>query len=108
MATSVNPPGPPVTDFALDAHSVIVMAHPDDEVLWASSALARCTCTTVIASTSAPLSFASAIAVATISSPMSPSFIGTRIRRNDVPTGSAARGSTPSRNPRRSRQRVPA
>ena len=41
MATSVNPPGPPVTDFALDAHSVIVMAHPDDEVLWASSALAR-------------------------------------------------------------------
>jgi hypothetical protein len=34
----------------------------------------------VIACTSAGSSIASAIAVATISSPMSPSFIGTRIR----------------------------
>ena len=41
MATSADPPGPAVTDFALDARSVIVMAHPDDEVLWASSALGR-------------------------------------------------------------------
>ena len=35
----------------------------------------------------APFSFASATAVATISSPMSPSFIGTRMFWNDAPTG---------------------
>jgi indolepyruvate ferredoxin oxidoreductase beta subunit len=62
--------------------------------------------TTVIASTVAPLSFARATAVATISSPMSPSFIGTRMRLNDAPTGSAFRGSTSSNTPFRSCHRV--
>ena len=47
----------------------------------------RGTRTTVIASMAAPRSFASAIAVATISSPMSPSFIGTRMRSNAAPAG---------------------
>ena len=49
-----------------------------------SSANFRGTRTTVIASIAEPRSFASAIAVATISSPMSPSFIGTRMRSNSV------------------------
>jgi hypothetical protein len=41
VAASVDPPEPPVTVLTLDARSAIVMAHPDDEALWASSALAR-------------------------------------------------------------------
>ena len=72
----------------------------------ASSARSRGTFTTVIASIRAPFSFASAIAVATISSPMSPSFIGTRMLRKAAPTGNDARGSTSSSMPRCSRHRV--
>ena len=54
-------------------------------------------------------SFASAIAVATISSPMSPSFIGTRMRWNSAASGSSDRGdvleqaSPPARGGRRRR-----
>ena len=61
----------------------------------------RGTRTTVIASIAAPRSFASAIAVATISSPMSPSFIGTRMRSNSALGGSAPTGATCSKRPRR-------
>ena len=53
-----------------------------------------------------PRFLASATAVATISSPMSPSFIGTRMLRKAAPTGNDARGSTSSSMPRCSRQRV--
>ena len=63
----------------------------------------RGTRTTVIASIAASRSFASAIAVATISSPMSPSFIGTRILLNSAPAGSTSIGVTCSSSPRRDR-----
>ena len=46
-----------------------------------------------MASISASCSLASAMAVATISSPMSPIFIGTRMRWNSAPRGSSVDGS---------------
>ena len=64
-----------------------------------SSGYLRGTRTTVNARTSPPLSFAIAIAVATISSPMSPSFIGTRMRPNSGAGGSSSTGATCSRSP---------
>ena len=47
---------------------------------------------TKTASTPAPRSFASATAVATISSPIGPSFIGTSTRRYSTPGGSSSTG----------------
>ena len=70
-----------------------------------SSGIDRGTRMTNSASTAASRSLARAIAVAAISSPMSPSFMGTSRLRNSAP-GGAASGSMSSSSPISARSRV--